>query len=176
MKSEIETWIIANYYELLVISKRITRGHELSNDLLQDVLLQLYERPTPIILNQYNDNQIRYFITGVLRINWLSKTSPFHYRMRKESSNYVPLTDRMIDDVEDNSYLMEREELLTSLENAFTELEWFRKSILEMYLTLGSLKSVSKKTGIPLTSISRYVKEAKNIIKDDINNQLYGDK
>jgi DNA-directed RNA polymerase specialized sigma subunit len=66
----------------------------------------------------------------------------------------------------------EKQELYDILEKEFTELDWFRKSLMEMYLTLGSLKKVSQKTTIPLSSISRYIKESKEQIKTNINNTL----
>jgi len=44
---------------------------------------------------------------------------------------------------------------------------------MEMYLTLGSMKKVSLKTNIPITSISRYIKEAKQKVREDINNKIY---
>jgi hypothetical protein len=41
-----------------------------------------------------------------------------------------------------------------------------------MYLVLGSLKKVSNQSEIPITSVARYIKEAKTQIKDDINKNL----
>ena len=73
MRTEIEKFIVNNYFELNKISRRITRGHELSNDLLSDVLLQLYEK-NEIILKEYDDNSIKYYITAIMRINCMSKT------------------------------------------------------------------------------------------------------
>jgi hypothetical protein len=66
----------------------------------------------------------------------------------------------------------ESEQLFQLLEENYAELDWFRKSLLDMYLTLNSLKAVSKKTTIPLTSISRYIKEGKQQIKDNIIEKL----
>ena len=66
----------------------------------------------------------------------------------------------------------ESEQLFQILEEQYSELDWFRKSILDMYLTLNSLKAVSRKTTIPLTSISRYIKEGKAQIKNNVINRL----
>ena len=51
------------------------------------------------------------------------------------------------------------------VETEFTEMNWFHKIIFEKYLTLGSLKKVSVDTRIPLTSVARYVKETRQVIK-----------
>jgi hypothetical protein len=161
----IESYINKNYYVLLNISKKITKGHELHQELLHEVFIQLYDKKV-INLREYDDDNIRYYITAVLRINWYSKTSPFYYRIRKESASYTELTFDMSYESEQEAY--EKQELYDILEKEFTELDWFRKSLMEMYLTLGSLKKVSQKTTIPLTSISRYIKESKEQIKNNI--------
>ena len=136
---------------------------------MHEVIVQLYEKKV-INLKEYDDDSIRYYITAVLRINWYSRTSPFYYRIRKERATYTELTFDMSYETEQESF--EKQELFDILEREFTELDWFRKSLMEMYLTLGSLKKVSQKTTIPLSSISRYIKESKEQIKTNINNTL----
>jgi hypothetical protein len=169
MNCKVEEYIKNNYYILLGISKKITKGNELHQELLHEVIVQLYEKKV-INLKEYDDDSIRYYITAVLRINWYSKTSPFYYRIRKERATYTELTFDMSYTTEQESF--EKQELYDILEKEFTELDWFRKSLMEMYLTLGSLKKVSQKTTIPLSSISRYIKESKEQIKTNINNTL----
>jgi hypothetical protein len=169
MNCKVEEFIKNNYYILLGISKKITKGNELHQELLHEVIVQLYEKKV-INLKEYDDDSIRYYITAVLRINWYSKTSPFYYKIRKEPSTYTELTFDMSYTTEQESF--EKQELFDILEREFTELDWFRKSLMEMYLTLGSLKKVSQKTTIPLSSISRYIKESKEQIKTNINNTL----
>ena len=66
----------------------------------------------------------------------------------------------------------ESEQLFQLLEEHYCELDWFRKSLLDMYLSLNSLKAVSRKTTIPLTSISRYIREGKEQIKTNVLNKL----
>jgi RNA polymerase sigma factor (sigma-70 family) len=171
MNKQIEDYIVRNYFHLLQIANKITRGHELSNDLLQDVLLQLYEKNSDIVLRNHTDSDIKYYITAVMRINWQSKTSPFYYRIRREMDKYSPLSDNyeVVDDIDDK---MDKEILIQCLEISFAELNWFQKSVFELYMTLGSYNAVSKKTGIPLTSIARYIRESKNEIKSKIKDKL----
>lgn len=166
MRVEIERYITKNYYQLLSIAKKITKGHDLHEDLLHEVILQLYDKDD-IVLKGYDDNQIRYYIVSVLRINWFSKTSPFYYRVRREIQKYSELNEVL--DMEDDQENFEKEIILSILETSFTELTWFHKSMIQMYLVLGSLKKVSNQTDIPVTSVARYVREAKNHMKDDIN-------
>jgi RNA polymerase sigma factor (sigma-70 family) len=166
MNKEIEQYISNNYGELLTIAKKITRNNDLTEDLLHEVILQLYNK-TNIVLRQYNDDQIKYYIVSILRINWHSQTSPFYYRIRKENSKYTCI-DELYDLADDQQLEYEKQELFDILEESYCELDWFRKSLFEMYLTLGSMKKVSVKTRIPVSSISRYLKESKEQIKTNI--------
>ncbi len=169
MNQLIEGYITRNYYRLLQITKRITKGHELSQDLLHEVILQLYSKKE-INLHNYDDDTIRYYITSVLRINWMSTTSPFYYKIRKESSRYQPLTD--IFEYEDEQMNWEKEILLQSLEISYSELDFWRKGMIELYLVLGSVNKVSKHTGIPKSSIIKYVKESREQLKDNTLERL----
>ena len=164
----IEDYISRNYYTLLEISKNITKGHELHQELLHEIILQLLERDNIVINN--TDNDMRYYITAVLRINWHSKTSPFFYKIRKERCTYTELTFDLEHDSEQEAF--EKQHLFDILEQSYCELDWFRKSLMDMYLTLGSLNKVSKKTTIPVTTISRHIKEAKQAIRSNIEKEL----
>lgn len=169
MNKLIEQYITDNYYQLLRIARRITKGHELSQDLLHEIILQLYNRKD-ITLNQFDDDTLRYYLTSIMRLNWNSKTSPFYYKMRKESLTYQPLND--IFEYEDEQMAWEKEVLLQSLEVSYSELDFWRKAMVELYLVLGSVNKVSKFTGIPKSSIIKYVKQSKEELKQNTLNRL----
>ena len=166
MNKEIERYITTNYYQLLNIAKKITKNHELTNDLFHEVIIQLYNKNN-IVLQEYSDDQMKYYIVSIIRINWHSQTSPFYYKIRKESSKYTNI-DEIYDLVDDTQLEFEKQHLFDILEQSWCELDWFRKSLFEMYMTLGSMKKVSKQTRIPISSISRYLKESKELIKTNI--------
>jgi RNA polymerase sigma factor (sigma-70 family) len=166
MNKEIERYITTNYYELLNIAKKITKNHELTHDLLHEVIIQLYNKNN-IVLQEYSNEQMKYYIVSIIRINWHSKTSPFYYKIRKETSRYTNI-DEIYDLADDTQLEFEKQHLFDILEQSWCELDWFRKSLFEMYMTLGSMKKVSKQTRIPVSSISRYLKESKELIKINI--------
>ena len=166
MNKEIERYITTNYYQLLTIAKKITKNHDLTSDLFHEVILQLYNKNN-IVLQEYSDDQMKYYIVSIMRINWHSQTSPFYYKIRKESSKYTNIDD-IYDLVDDTQLEFEKQHLFDILEQSWCELDWFRKSLFEMYMTLGSMKKVSKQTRIPISSISRYLKESKELIKTNI--------
>jgi hypothetical protein len=162
MKIEIENYITRNYYELLNICNKITKYDTFAGDLLNDVLIQLYDKKE-INLNKLDDNSIKYYIVKCLTINWYSKTSPFFRKVRRESSLYNELFE--VTNLIDNDDVFKEHHILEIIETEFTEMNWFHKIIFEKYMVLGSLKKVSTDTKIPLTSIARYVKETKQVIK-----------
>lgn len=167
MNRDIERYITNNYYELLKIAKKITKNNELSQDLLHEVIMQLYDKEVIKLKDNYCDNDIKYYIVSVIRINWCSTTSPFYYKMRKESSKYTNI-DEIFNLADDTQLEFEKQQLFDILEQSWCDLDWFRKSLFEMYLTLGSMKKVSKQTRIPVSSISRYLRESKDQIKLNI--------
>jgi hypothetical protein len=169
MKIEIENYITKNYYELLEICNKITKRDTFAGDLLNDVILQLYDRKE-IKLSKLDDNSIKYYIIKCLTINWYSKTSPFYRKVRRESSLYNELFE--VTNLIDSEDVFKEHDILEIVETEFTEIGWFHKIIFQKYLTLGSLKKVSTDTRIPLTSIARYVKETKTTIKQNTFRKL----
>jgi len=163
MKPEINDYIVRNYYELKKICNKITDNSSWSGDLLNSVLVQLYEKDE-IKLDKLDDNNIKYYIVKCLTINWYSKTSPFYRKIKRESTLYNELYEVMELPDED---IFEGHKLLDIMEMEWTEVNWFNKIIFSKYLTLGSLKKVSIDTTIPLSSIARYVNETKMIIKQN---------
>lgn len=169
MNKTIECYITRNYYELFNIAKKITKHNDLSQDLLHEVILQLYQKEK-IELKSYDDNSIKYYIVAIMRINWHSNTSPFYYKVRREIQKYSDINEilTMSDEQED----FEKQQIFDILEEEWCELSWFHKALFEMYMTLGSMKKVSKKTTIPISSISNYIKESRNTIKKNVIEKL----
>lgn len=169
MKIEIERYISKHYYELLDICNKITKRDTFAGDLLNDVLVQLYDKKE-INLSKLDDNSIKYYIIRCLTINWYSKTSPFYRKVRRESTLYNELFE--MSNLIDNEDIINEHHIMEIVETEFTEMNWFHKIIFEKYLTLGSLKKVSVDTRIPLTSIARYVKETKTTIRQNTFRKL----
>lgn len=169
MKPEIENYITKNYYELLKITNKITKNNDWSGDLLNDVILQLYDK-NEIKLKSLDDNSIKYYIVSILKINWQSKTSPFFRKIRRESTMYLDLFEAM--DYEDTDNTNDIHQMMDIIEMEWSEMDWFNKLIFEKYMVLGSLKKVAVDTTIPLTSIADYVRNTKKVIKQNTLNKL----
>lgn len=166
MNQKITDYINNNFSTLQSITRKITHNHELSDDLLQDVIFQLYERDN-LVLKRYDDDSIRYYLVAVLKLNWNSSTSRFHYKFRKDSHLFVDFDscyDLSEQEYEETIFDNRMDTMLNSIE----ELDFFDKKVLELYLELGSYQKVKEQTKIPISSISRYIKEIKEELKNNI--------
>jgi DNA-directed RNA polymerase specialized sigma24 family protein len=164
MRKEINCFINRRYYELKKITKKITGNHQLSEDLLHEVLYQVLNRDE-IKLNSYDDDTLTYYFVSIIRINWISKTSPFHYKIRREIDKYQEFS--YTNEIEESQYDWEREHLIQAMEISFTELNFFQKGLMEMYMVLGSVNKVSQQTDIPKSSVIKSIRRAKDIIKEN---------
>lgn len=168
MKEQVKQYINTNYYHLRTITKKITSNNQLAEELLHEVILQILEKKE---IELDSEDNILYYIVGIIRINWFSKTSPFFYKIRKEPLNYSELMYNL--EIEDDiGYIYTKEELLCAMEDSIQELDWFHKEILEHYMVLGSYRKVNELTKIPIGSIGLYINEAKKEIKDNIKLKL----
>jgi len=173
MNKKVSDYINNNFTELQTISKRITQGDQLAEELLQEVIVQIYEKGN-LVLREYDDDSIKYYIIAVMKLNWNSKTSPFFYKIRKEPNNYTELKPSYVhyETTEQESEYHTYEELLTLVEEEFSELTWFSKRLFELYLTLGSLNKVSKQTNIPIASVGRYIRSIKQEIRINVERRI----
>lgn len=151
----IEQYIVSHYYELLRIAQNITKNHQLTNDLVQDVILQLYERGE-IELRDYEQDTIKYYITAVMRINWYSKTSPFYKRIKK--NNNVEFTDMSIPD---EVYNTEEDILIKSVEEKFGEMNWYDKELLTLYILCGNIRDVATIKKMGKSTVARKINSIK---------------
>jgi len=165
MRKEIECFITTNYYELLNISKKIVKDNQQwAQDLLHFVILELYEKDD-IKLHSFDKDTIKYYITTIMRLNWYSKTSQWYYKVMREHKVHVELKDYLNISYQDEKF--ETELLFEIMETEYTELSWFHKSILDMYLMLNSVSDVSEHTGVPYNTVKRYLIQARKQVKEN---------
>jgi len=166
---EIEQYVIKHYNELKAICLKITKHSDWAEDLLNDVLLQLWEKDD-IKLNNLETTTIHYYIVRCITNNWYSETSPFYRKVRRESTLYSDLKD--ITDTPANDNESDQHIMMDTLEEEYGALNWFSKDLLSRYLILGSYKKVSQQTRIPLNSVHTYVKKAKEELKLNVFKKL----
>ena len=153
-------WINSNYELILQTAKNITKNHQDTGDLVSEVILQLLTKPPKV-----KKGQELYYIIKVLKLNWFSKTSRYHYQFRKklyehhkssEGHEYVENLE-----IEDEVYDESQYPSIEWIKETLQSLHWFKRDLFLMYMELGTLTNVSKKTTIPINSCGRYIKEIK---------------
>ena len=139
MIKEIEDYIQKNYYHLYNIGMKMTKQDPLTRDLLHECLIQLYDKEV-ITLKSYDDNSIKYYIVAVMRINYFSKTSPFHYRIRRERQ-IMNVDVATCWDLSYEQEEFEQEQIYQLLELNYSELDFYgddlRHSILHLIALYG---------------------------------------
>ena len=171
MNKGLETYITQNYNELLNQSKKITKHSEMAGDLLHSVIIQFYDAKKEIKITDC-PNSYRNYITHCLQMNWHSKTSRFYYQYKKPISFMVELNDYVEYQQPEDDFEL-REQLFILIEESYTELDWFYRTLMEMYIITKSMKAISRQTKIPETNIHRYIKDAKQQIVEKVNSRLY---
>ena len=170
MKIEIEQYLTKNYYELHKIAKKYTKNEDWASELLHEVIIQLYEKDEHIV--KTDDNSIKYYIIRILMVNWCYPTSPFYRKYKKIELASVELKGFEMFPEEEDAF--DIEELYRLLEENYSELDWFHKALFDTYMSLNkSMIAVSRKTNIPFQSISRYIKTARQQVKNNILKGLY---
>lgn len=71
-----------------LISKKTTEN---LNDLAQDIYLDLLEKPDEKIVELYNNNELIYFISAMIRNQVFSSTSTY-YRQYKLSDKFIDIS------------------------------------------------------------------------------------
>jgi transposase-like protein len=75
----------------------------------------------------------------------------------------VPVED-VIKFVKEEEEIDNSQEVANSIEKIIPSLYWYDQEILKMYIELGSVRKVSKQTGIPHTSIFITIKNIRKCI------------
>lgn len=168
MKVELDNYITKNYYQLLAISKKYTKNDDWAKELLHTVILQIYDKKEWNI--SLDDKEINYYIVRALMVNWCFPSSPFYRKNKNFGMQDIDIKEAL--NIVDEESEMEHHQLMETLEMEYSELDFFNKNLFNKYLVLGSLKKVSTDTSIPLRSVSRYISDTKEIVKQNIFKKL----
>ena len=165
----VRVWIEGNYQLLVDMTNNITKSSDEAGDLLHCVLEQALEREEK--LNQIPSDQMKWWFSRVLYVNWNSKTSPYYYQYKKESSNYDNIDDYTME-VEENDIKYKHwvEDKMTEIETVLEDLHWFQKLLFQRYLYGEySYNSLSEKTKIPVNTIATSIRNTKKLLVRRLN-------
>ena len=156
-------WIENNFNELKKICSRIAKGQD-SDDLFQLSIEQFLKNQK---VDDIPDKEKLFFFARIAKNNYISNSSPYYHTYRK-----FKFTD--IDNV-DIQYL-EYEEPVVDLDwvkKELNQLDWYFKRLMELYIEEGcSITSLSKRTTIPINSVSRDINKVRKILNNKRKEEL----
>jgi DNA-directed RNA polymerase specialized sigma24 family protein len=149
-------WLSKNYNELKNICSKFSTSEEV-DDLLHLCIEQFIKNKK---VQQIPDKEKLYFFTKIVRNQYHSKSSKYHYTYRRYQFNDVVESD--IPDVvyEEDEFNLEwvREQLKT--------IDWYYGRLFELYIEEGcSVTKLSKRTTIPINSVSRDINKVRRQLK-----------
>jgi DNA-directed RNA polymerase specialized sigma24 family protein len=160
-------WIDVSGQTMLRNVRNYVKDNDVADDLFQNVCLQLLEKPKKI--DEVPDDQKLYFFIRVIKNNYHSKTSPWAYSRLKHQKRNVELKEELTH-IEDQPY--EEDTNIPPIEWVREQLDneelftWYQKDLWNLWVELGSLVGVSKKTTIPSNTISRHVRQINDKLKE----------
>lgn len=152
----LDNWINDNYKELKKITQSICK--RIDEDLFQMCIEQFIKNPKTIGIP---DDQKLYFFTKIVRNNYHSKSSPYYYTYHRFKFNEIdPIQDKHDEPYIESPFTIEwvNEQLQT--------MDWYYKKLFQLYIEEKcSLTKLSKRTTIPLNSISRDINKVRKELK-----------
>ena len=159
-------WITQNYKDLEQAVKNITKGDKLTQDLFQECIIILIEyKDQDKIQELIDNNQLKFYFISIVIRQYLSSTSPFHTKFRKQAANASEMDVYNIETV-DEQYDHEIDELIKYINKQKDKESWYTKKMLELKFEDGlSYRDISKMTKIPLTSCYNTINAFRNKVR-----------
>lgn len=162
-------WISKNNDMVYNRVKSIVKDKDEVDDLYQCVMEQLLKQQHKI--DDIKDEQKLYYVIRVVKNNYNSKTSPYHYQFRKPQEKQLPIIEDVIENIQDVEY----KETLPDMEwvkRQLNTLDWFSRDLFLLWMELSTISKVSEQTKIPLNSVSRYINKIKKILQERWKQEL----
>lgn len=179
-------WIDDNYSNIVKWASNITKSDELTMDLAHYSIEQFMLHPRYNEVMQKHEEEPhkghpRGFILAIMRNSWLGPKSEFS-RVYKLHRADIGHRKRVIDDQDfearinatQHHYDYSRDFVIEACEGILEEMEidtrdlWFKGRLFKLWLETPNFSKLSRETGIPRTSISNAVEEAKQYIKQQL--------
>ena len=158
----------------MLMSKKICKSHhewqEVGHYCIEKFML--HERAQELI----DSGRAMAFISGIIHRSFHSGTSQYHTEVRQKGRvhGFTPNTQLEFEDI---NYNHEQDLVTDSIQVILEEMvtdskeQWFRSVLFQMYVEDGNYSSISRQTGVPRTSVSRAVAEAKQHILNELKNR-----
>lgn len=149
-------WISENYSELKNICSRFSTTEEV-DDLLHLCLEEFMKNKR---VTEIPDNQKIYFFTKIVRNQYNSESSKYHYTYRKYKFNDMVDIDIPEVEYEEDQFNMEW------VQEQLKKIDWYYARLFQLYIDEGcSVTKLSKRTTIPINSVSRDINKVRRQLK-----------
>jgi DNA-directed RNA polymerase specialized sigma24 family protein len=144
-------------------------GTQWADDLLQEVLLVLFEKPEAKIVEAYTAGYLRFYVVRIIMNFYSSKTTGFYSKYR-----HLDETAPLDFDIEDENKPKDEAPLL-ALEAAIERMAQgkdfpYEQKLLQLHLQLKTKKKVSRATGIPYRTVCHNLDEIYKRLKNELSN------
>ena len=151
------------------MTSKICKGHHETEEVAHYVIAEFMEHSRAEELIERGEAMK--FMSGMIWRSFHSKTSPYHktYRQNNRMGSLEEWHEPEVVDYDfDTDVMIEAiQDILDEMQLDTTEM-WYRSRLFSMWLTDKNYSSLSKKTGIPRTSISQAVNETREYIKQQL--------
>ena len=183
-------WIQANYYDIVKWAKNMTKGDQLSEELAHYAIEQFITHKRYDEINEKHQQEPEYghcrgFILAIMRNSWYGKKSEFsrvHKAHRADighrKRNVSPTKfNELLENKDNTEYDHETDFIIEAIQGILEEMSidtqdlWYKGKLFQMWMEDSNFSSLSRATSIPRTSISNAVQEAKEYIRQQLNNR-----
>jgi DNA-directed RNA polymerase specialized sigma24 family protein len=149
-------WISENYSELKNICSKFSTEEEV-DDLLHLCLEEFMKNKR---VTEIPDDQKIYFFTKIVRNQYNSESSKYHYTYRKYKFN--DMVEKEIPEIE----YQEDEFNMEWVQEQLKTIDWYYARLFQLYIDEGcSVTKLSKRTTIPINSVSRDINKVRRQLK-----------
>jgi DNA-directed RNA polymerase specialized sigma24 family protein len=167
--SKLNLFLKHKYDTLLKISKKITsERYPDYEDLLHDVIVELYKKKTKLINKLIDKNEITFYIVRIMINQYHSNTSPYYNKYKKHQyyKDINNIKELYIYSKDNN--IEEKNNRLKWIEDKLKDLRWFDVQVFKIYYKENySLNTMSKATKINRSTLGKSIRFIKNYLKNE---------
>lgn len=166
---EFNHYITTKYPLYLDIIKRMSFGiKEDARDILQEIMLNLYELDDNKKVELINSNYIDYYIIRIIKTYLYSPLSQYNWKYNKNlyyNIKNVEISNTILDTYEEDT----TQYYVKQINDCLDQFNWFEREVFLRYVNdYSSFKKMEKETTIPSTTLYRTYKK----VKDKINKKI----
>ena len=165
-------FITDNYKNIMDMARRICKGSKEWEDVGHYVIGGFLEKDNALELIQ-REEAMKY-MSGMIHLSYYSTTSPYHKLYRQSGKVHELYDTTLATVVSEDPYSIEKDSLTEEIYGILLDMKaenlelWYTATLFEMYVETNNYSEISRRTGIPRTSVSQGVDEAREYIKETL--------